>query len=131
MNIEQTTDFSSYLNNLHDADIPEEQDPQYTIVQDIEPSPADVLTNTYSIKYKGETYDVLVGYPGIKDIRDYFHQGLHLESGIIEFYIERITRKLHNGMIADYTKWFEFNEEHYHHIGGLVDKPSEEFFKSL
>lgn len=129
--MEQTTDFSSYLNKLHDSDIPEEQDPQYTIVDHIKPCAANVLTKTYSIKYKGETYDVMVSYPGIKDIADYFHQGLHLESGIIEFYIERITRNLNSGMIADYTIWFELNEEHYHHIGGLVDKPSEEFFKSL
>jgi hypothetical protein len=130
MNIEQTTDFSSYLNKLHDDSITENE-PEFTHIELIPAPFANVLTNTYSIQYKGTTYDVMVSYPGIKDVADYYHQGLHLESGVIEFYIERITRKLHNGLIADYTKWFELNEDQYHHIGGLVDKPSEEYFKSF
>lgn len=130
MNIEQTTDFSSYLNKLHDDEIIENE-PQCTYIELIPAPSANVLTNTYSTKYKGITYDVMVSYPGIKDVADYYHKGFHLESGVIEFYIERITRKLHNGLIADYTNWFELNENHYHEIGGLVDKPSEEYFKTF
>jgi len=130
MNIEQTTDFSSYYNKLYDEYITENE-PQCTYIEQIPAPFANVLTNTYSIQYKGTTYDVMVSYPGIKDQADYYHQGLHLESGVIEFYIERITRKLHNGLIADYTNWFELNEDHYHHIGGIVDKPSEDYFKSF
>ena len=90
-----------------------------------------ILTKTYAIKYQGITYSVLVSYPGIKNVADYYHQGLHLESGMIEFHIERITREMPYEQIADYTNWFEMNEDQYHYIGGLVDKPSEEYFKTF
>lgn len=130
MNIEQTTDFSSYLNKLHDDEITENE-PQFELIDEIPPCPADVLTKTYAIKYQGITYNVLVSYPGIKNVADYYHQGLHLESGMIEFHIERITREMPYEQIADYTNWFELNENHYLNIGGLVDKPSEEYFKTF
>ena len=50
---------------------------------------------------------------------------------MIEFHIERITREMPYEQIADYTNWFEMNEDQYHYIGGLVDKPSEEYFKTF
>ena len=131
MNIENTTDFSSYLRNLETDEREQEQEPEYKVVDKIYYSRDNVFHKWYTQEFNGKRYSVLVYYPDFKSIDDYFDQGLDKDDGVKIFYTERIVRFTTDGQIHDYTDWFQFNHEQEINLASSIDAQSEEFFKRM
>ena len=130
MNIENTTDFSSYLRNLDNGDSEQDNQPEYKIVENIYYSRHDVFYKWYTQEYKGQLFNVLVYYPDFCSMKHYFDQGLDKDDGIKVFYTERIVQ-FKNGQIYDYTNWFKLNHEQEINLASSIDAQSEKFFKEI
>ena len=131
MNIENTTDFSSYLRSLNNGEREQDNQPEYKIVHKIKQGRDNVFYKWYTQRYDNYLFNVLVYYPDFKSITDYFSQGLNKDNGIKEFYVERVIRHLNDGSIADYTDWFQFNHEQEINLASSLDAESEKFFDKL
>ena len=102
MNIENTTDFSSYLRSLNNGEREQDNQPEYKIVHKIKQGRDNVFYKWYTQRFDNYLFNVLVYYPDFKSITDYFSQGLNKDNGVKEFYVERVIRHLNDGSIADY-----------------------------
>ena len=130
MNIENTTDFSSYLKRV-ESDEPLDNEPKYKVVSQIYQQRKDVFYKWYIAKFDNTEYNVLVYYPQFKDLADYFNQELDKDNGIKVFYTERIVKFPDNGTIRDYTDWFKLNEDNEIDIASKIDAQSEKFFDGI